>query len=121
VPRYEVAPTAKVRQTQSDRWKKRPCVMRYREFADRLRELGCQLKDNDAVCFYIEMPASWSKYKKSQMEGKQHRQRPDLDNLVGGLMDAIMPDSDSHISMLSSIRPYAVASPDGFLSGRPSP
>lgn len=104
MPRYEVAPTAKVRQTQSDKWKKRPCVMRYRAFADRLRALGCVLKDNDAVAFHMEMPASWSHRKRAQMEGKPHRQRPDLDNLVGGLMDAIMPDSDSHISMLSSIR-----------------
>ena len=101
--RYDVTPTAKVRQTQSDKWKKRPCVVRYRAFADRLRDLSCELKDGDAVVFVIAMPASWSQKKRLQHSGRPHRQRPDLDNLLGGLMDAIMPDGDSHISRLSSV------------------
>lgn len=101
--RYDVAPTAKVRQTQSDRWKKRPCVMRYRAFADALREKDCELKDGDAVTFVIAMPDSWSEKKRREHDGKHHRQRPDLDNLLGGLMDAIMPDSDSHIAYLATV------------------
>ena len=104
MPRFDVAPCAKVRQTQSDRWKQRPCVMRYRAFADECRRLKMELKDCDAVVFYIEMPKSWSSKVKSAFDGQPHRSRPDLDNLLGGLMDAIMPGGDSHLSALHSVR-----------------
>lgn len=140
VPRYDVVPCAKVRQTQADKWKKRPCVVRYRAFADRCRELGMQLSDNVSVTFYLEMPSSWSHRKRAEMDGKPHRSRPDLDNLVGGLMDAVLPEGDSHISMLSGLRkvwsrtpgieisnpyaeplPYALRSPAESQSEPPSP
>lgn len=101
--RYDVTPVAKVRQTQSDKWKKRPCVVRYRAFADRLRELQCELRDGDSVVFCMPMPSSWSAKKRAQHDGKHHRSRPDLDNLLGGLMDAIMPEGDSHVSHLASV------------------
>ena len=35
------------------------------------------------------MPGSWSKKKKNLMENTAHRQRPDLDNMVKGLIDAV--------------------------------
>jgi len=101
--RYDVTPCAKVRQTQSDKWKQRPCVMRYRAFADQMRAAKCELKDGDAVVFVIAMPDSWSQKKRAQHDGRPHRSKPDLDNLLGGLMDAIMPDSDSHISHLAGL------------------
>ena len=34
----DITPVAKPRQTRSDVWKKRPCVVKYRQFADDLRE-----------------------------------------------------------------------------------
>ena len=102
--RYNITPCAKVRQTQSDRWKKRPCVVKYRAFADECRRLKMELKDGDSVIFYIEMPASWSQKKRTQHTTRPHRSRPDLDNLLGGLMDAVMPEGDSHLSHLSSVR-----------------
>jgi len=100
---YNVSPTAKVRQTQSDRWKQRPCVMRYRAFADKLRALGCTLQDGDSIIFWIAMPRSWSSKKRSAHVGAPHRSRPDLDNLLGGTMDAVMPKGDSHVSALGRI------------------
>ena len=121
-------PTAKVRMTQSDKWNKRPCVVRYREFADRLRELRCELKDGDAVVFQLAMPPSWTEKKKKAMDGKHHRCRPHLDNLLGGLMDAIMPDSDSHIAHLASVSKLwartpsiTIGNPYGVAAGQPVP
>jgi Holliday junction resolvase RusA-like endonuclease len=104
MPRYDVSPCAKVRQTQSDKWKQRPCVMRYRAFADECRRLNISLEDGDAITFYIEMPKSWSKKVLLAFDGQPHRSKPDLDNLVGGLMDAVLPGGDSHISRLSTIQ-----------------
>ena len=34
---YDITPCPKPRQTQSDKWKKRPPVLRYRAFADEVR------------------------------------------------------------------------------------
>lgn len=98
-----IDPTAKVRQTQSDKWKQRPCVMRYRAFADKLREAGVTLQDGDSVTFWIDMPKSWSEKKRAKMAGSFHTSRPDLDNLLGGLMDAVMPKGDSHLASLGRL------------------
>ena len=100
---YNVSPTAKVRQTQSDRWKQRPCVMRYRAFADKLRALGCTLQDGDSIIFWIATPTSWSAKKAAAHAGQFHRSRPDLDNLLGGLMDAVLPKVDSHVAVLGRV------------------
>lgn len=86
-------PVPKPRQTRSDRWKKRPCVMRYREFADRAREVVGEVGDVVGLSakFYFSMPSSWSGKKKGEMLGKPHRAKPDLDNCVKAVMDALLP------------------------------
>ena len=96
-----VTPVSKPRQTKSDRWKKRPCVMRYRAFADQVR-LAEKLSQQDfkkillegaCIVFVIPMPNSWSKKKKAKMYGLHHQQkRNDIDNLVKALMDALLEE-----------------------------
>ncbi len=94
---YQITPVPKPRQTRSDVWKKRPAVMRYREFADQARLLRIRLPESGAnVEFNIPMPTSWSVKKKEQMNLSAHQQRPDLSNLLKALEDAIYGD-DSHI------------------------
>lgn len=97
-----ITPTPKPRQTQSDKWKKRPAVLRYRAFADKVR-LKIP-KDFDLnykrIVFFMPMPKSWSKKKKADMEGTAHKQRPDIDNLAKALFDALYSD-DSHIYSIS--------------------
>lgn len=100
---YDVDPVGKVRMTQSDKWKKRPCVVRYRMYADRLRELGCTLENGDAVFFYIPMPVSWPAKKRALRDGTRCESKPDLDNLLGALMDAVHPDGDSHLSEFAHV------------------
>lgn len=94
---YQIAPVSKPRMTQSDRWKKRACVVRYWAFKDKVRELGISVPIcGSHIIFTLEMPKSWSAKKKAAMNGKGHRTTPDKDNLEKGLLDAIY-DSDCHI------------------------
>ena len=90
---YKITPVAKPRMTQSDRWKKRPCVMKYWAFKDLVRLAGIKLPEGYGhVIFYVPMPKSWSKKKRAEMDGRPHRlkTRNDRDNLTKALQDAIL-------------------------------
>jgi len=95
-----VTPIGKPRMTQRDKWAKRKCVVNYFAFKD---EVQYQFKNPEEyllqphkVTFYIPMPKSWSKKKKSEMLMKPHDQKPDVDNLSKALNDAVL-DDDSKI------------------------
>ncbi len=95
--RYQITPVPKPRQTQSDKWNKRPSVMRYRAFADEVRLSKIVIPESGLhITFVLPMPDSWSKKKQDRMEGEAHQQKPDLDNLIKALLDALFHD-DSHI------------------------
>ena len=94
---YNITPVPKPRQTQSDKWKQRPCVMRYRAFADKVRALKIKVAESgDHICFILPMPKSWSKQRKQIMDGQPHQQVPDKDNLEKALLDSLFKN-DSHI------------------------
>mgnify|MGYP000370789959 CR=1 FL=1 len=94
---YNILPVAKPRMTQRDKWAKRPAVMRYRAFCDQVRAAGVELYPCGLhVTFVLPMPASWSKRKRSEMDGQPHQQKPDWDNLAKALCDAVYSD-DAHI------------------------
>lgn len=104
---FPVAPVPKPRQTQADVWKKRPAVVRYRAFADALRErakgLGFAMPEHGAsVVFLVPMPDSWSKAKRDRMEGTPHQQKPDVDNLLKAFLDALCGE-DCTIWQLSGV------------------
>jgi Holliday junction resolvase RusA-like endonuclease len=42
------------------------------------------------VHFRIKMPDSWSAKKRTSMRGQPHRQKPDLDNLIKAVGDALL-------------------------------
>lgn len=100
-----ITPVSKPRMTQRDKWKKRPCVLRYRDYCDALRAAWPRLADGHQqpfpshgyhAIFHLPMPKSWSKKKKAQMNGQPHQQKPDKDNLEKALLDALCAD-DSYI------------------------
>jgi len=94
---YDITPRTKPRQTQRDKWAKRPCVLRYRAFADEVRLKRVLLPDHDYhITFIIPMPRSWPEEQKAEMDGKPHQVKPDKDNLEKALLDALYKD-DSHI------------------------
>lgn len=92
----DVSPVPKPRQTKSDVWKKRPSVMRYREFADKCREefkkQNITLPNTFAVFFLIQTPKSWSKKKTQEKLWTPHDQKPDRNNLTKALEDALMEE-----------------------------
>ena len=96
---HDITPIPAPRMTRADRWKKRPPVLRYFAFKDRVKKLGIKVNNGDSVTFYMPMPQSWSKKKKDEMQLKPHQSRPDLDNLLKALLDSIYED-DAHIYSL---------------------
>lgn len=93
---YDITPVPAPRQTRSDRWKERDCVMRYRAFKDHVRALGVFIPQPCKIVFHMPIPKSYSNKKKLSIIGKPHTQKPDLDNLLKALMDAVFED-DGHI------------------------
>lgn len=92
-----IAPVPAPRQSQRDRWKKRPVVVRYRAFRDAVALLTAKEripKYGLTVTFYVPMPPSWSKKKRAAMEGQPHEQKPDVDNFGKGLLDSLWPEED---------------------------
>lgn len=95
--KIDIIPVSKPRQTRSDVWKERPAVMRYRAFADELRlKYRGDLPEQVTLVFRLPMPQSWSKRKQEVYRLQPHKQKPDIDNLVKAVLDALCED-DSHI------------------------
>lgn len=108
---FQVTPVRKPRQTRSDKWKQRPTVMRYREFADQLRAearaLGFTMPESGArVTFWLPMPDSWGAKVKAINEGQPHRRAPDVDNLLKAFLDALYSD-DSGIWNVTAEKRWA--------------
>lgn len=94
-----IDPVAKPRMTSSDRWKHRPIVDKYFAFKDAIVGL-CNLSkfvlpDKYKVEFFIKMPDSWSKWRRNDLDGKPHQQKPDLDNLVKSINDCLRTKDES--------------------------
>lgn len=92
---YDITPCAKPRMTRGDKFRKRPATQRYWDFKRECLLKKVKLYEEMRVIFFMPMPKSWSKKKKAQMVHMPHKQKPDLDNLLKGLMD-ILPE-DSHL------------------------
>ena len=89
-----INPIGKPRMTQRDRWKKRPCVVAYREWCDQLRAAAPALPEKPRVLeilAYIALPDSWSEKRKANMRGRSHERTPDADNIAKAVMDCLMP------------------------------
>lgn len=104
-------PLGKPRMTRRDKFKQRPCVMRYRAFADGLRAAAGNLPegaDMVIVTAWVPMPPSWSKNKKDQMLGQPCRQKPDWDNIGKAVCDALF-DEDACIWVGVTIKYWCLA------------
>jgi Holliday junction resolvase RusA-like endonuclease len=96
-------PLGKPRMTRRDKWKKRPCVMRYREWADKVRAAAGTVPPAERVkslswVATFEPPASWSKKRWSKAIGTLHQVKPDRDNLDKGILDILYPRGDQAIA-----------------------
>ena len=107
-----IRPVAKPRMTQSDKWRERPAVVKYRAFADELR-LKVNLADfrlsgSFVVSFFIPVPKSASKREKATLDMTPHLKTPDLDNLLKALNDILSSDNDSHIWSISASKLWTI-------------
>ena len=89
------AAPGKPRMTQQDKWKKRPRVVRYREWCDRVRAaVGDSLPAVEDVAevnwtAHYEPPRSWSKKRRVAAMGQRHRTKPDRDNIDKAILDCL--------------------------------
>ena len=94
---FYVTPIPKCRQTQRDRWMKRPCVVRYHRFKDEIRKQkgSWELSLSGAhIIFHIPMSKSFSKKKRNLLRNTFHQQKPDIDNILKAFLDSLF-DNDS--------------------------
>lgn len=86
------APIGKPRMTRRDKWAKRPCVMRYREWADKARACAPELPKAPlevSWTAYFPFPASYSAKKREALKGQPHQLKSDRDNVDKALLDSL--------------------------------
>lgn len=94
---FDIVPMGYVRQTRSDRWRKRPVVLRYHAYRDQLQLLakgqGFEVPAAGlCLIFILPIPAGLSKKEHIKRSGQPHTQRPDVDNLIKAFFDALCED-----------------------------
>ena len=103
-----VVPMGKPRMVRSDSWRKRPSVLKYWEYKDKLVEqaelhnitIGDTLEN---IIFVLPMSKSWSNKKKELFNGKPHQEKPDIDNLVKAFLDCLC-EEDKNLHTLNNIK-----------------
>lgn len=97
----DVVPVPAPRMTRRDKFMRppRPAVARYFAFAEKVRAYQLTVPAAGAhVIFTMPMPSSWPQKKREKWNGEAHQQKPDFDNLLKALIDAIhYKKDDSHI------------------------
>jgi len=107
VAEYKISPVPKPRMSRRDKWHLRKCVAEYWAFRDLVKLSRVKVPEAGAhIVFHIPMPKSWSAKKKLEMNGQPHTQKPDLDNLIKALLDAIYGD-DSVVWSISAEKRWA--------------
>lgn len=91
---FNTKPVPKPRMTRSDKWRKRDCVMNYRSFCDEIRfqARDYELPDEFRVVFGVPFSKTFPKSKRVELVGSPHQIRPDVDNYLKALMDALEKD-----------------------------
>jgi Holliday junction resolvase RusA-like endonuclease len=63
---------------------------------------GFTLKEKVKVKFVLPMPESWSGKKKERTDGQPHQSKPDLDNMLKFIMDALLPNGDQLVHTIEA-------------------
>lgn len=74
-----------------------------RQIQAELKNAANELKVDVEIVFYMRIPSSYSKIRKTRLEGTPHTKKPDLDNLIKNLLDrgtGILWTDDSRLSSI---------------------
>jgi Holliday junction resolvase RusA-like endonuclease len=104
---YPIVPMAAPRMTVRDKWKKRPVVLAYWAFRDELRLRQVKIPIPCQIIFQMPMPQSWSGRKRKEMHWAPHTVRPDCDNLIKAVLDAILAQ-DGHVWSISAEKRWSM-------------
>ncbi len=114
---YLLEPVPAPRMTRAAAWSKSPGVVRYKAFRDEVKRRGIELPVPFAVEFYLPMHKSWSsltgetKVLGAHMNGQPHYSKPDADNLLKGLIDAVYykrKGGDAHVHSFCVTKRWSV-------------
>lgn len=100
-------PVGSPRQTQRDKWMKRPCMVKYWAWCAKARaSVGpgtekLNLFTEVSFIAYMEFPKSYSVNKRADLTNQPHHQKPDIDNISKSVLDALFED-DKVIYKLSA-------------------
>lgn len=97
---YMFEPVPAPRMTKAAAWSDQPGVIRYKQFCAEVRARKIELVPPMRLQFFIATPPSWSEREREQMVWLPHCSKPDCDNLVKGLFDAVFygkKGGDSHM------------------------
>lgn len=107
------APSGKPTMTRRDQWKvgeqARPCVQAYRNWADAIRAAADGviwppvLQGRILVVSYLPIPPSYAKALSLELRGQPCHVKPDEDNIVKGIKDALF-EQDSFIYDSRSVK-----------------
>jgi Holliday junction resolvase RusA-like endonuclease len=94
-------------------------IERYNKYRTDLYTLAKQQGFELPVCgwslyFYFPMPVRWRKWKKKQMAGQFHLQKPDESNLLKAFEDALSI-LDEHIGQMSGLGKFWTDQEQGFI------
>lgn len=105
--RYPITPCPAPRMNVRSRFnpEHKARIERYHAFKDECRARRVHVPERAHVVFYMPVPKSKAGMKRV---GLPHKQKPDLDNLVKGLLDAVLAE-DSHVWMIQAEKRWAFA------------
>jgi len=104
--RIEIDPVPAPRMSRSDVWKRRKCVLKYRAYRDHIRMI-CNLKKFEISDCELEFHFEIPNYLKNKiLPGELKRTRPDIDNLVKAIFDALL-EEDGHIARFNAVKKWS--------------
>lgn len=101
--------------TQRDRWQERKPVIKYRAWCDEARKAAglAEMQKIEADGFFgviafahFRMPKSYSQKKRDELAGRMCGMKPDVDNILKALCDALF-ENDERIVLMQCFKYWA--------------
>lgn len=93
---WPITPVPAPRQVRSNAWAPTPPVLRYRAFRDEVRWSRVSVPERAHLVFLLPLPPSWPARRRAESLGMPHLAKPDTDNLIKSLLDAVF-EQDSGV------------------------